>query len=169
MITVPANKSRALIRALGTGSVLLLAVNAYVYWPSNTARPNAPSPRLPVSATDDGAEQAQRSEQNHPAQPSTARPPPFAWAPVASNVYKTYMANLGRLGFPDELIREIIAADINKLYAPREDALQLKRIPHDAPMSQRRRKPMPEDIQQMIELRAIEIEKQRVLQELLGV
>jgi hypothetical protein len=73
------------------------------------------------------------------------------------------------LGFPDELIREIMVADINKLYAPREEALKLKRVPQDAPMSQRRRKPVPEDIQQMVDLREIEIEKQRVLQELLGV
>jgi hypothetical protein len=78
------------------------------------------------------------------------------------------MANLGKLGFPQELVREIITADVNKLYAPREDALKLKRVPQDAPPSERRRKPTPEDIQRMTQLRDMQIEKHGVLQELLG-
>jgi hypothetical protein len=78
------------------------------------------------------------------------------------------MANLRQLGFPQELVREIITADVNKLYAPREDALKLKRVPQDAPPSERRRKPTPEDIQRMIQLRDMQIEKHGVLQELLG-
>ena len=51
------------------------------------------------------------------------------------------MANLRAIGFPEELIRSVIIADIDKLYAPREEALKVKPVPHDAPMDQRQSYP----------------------------
>lgn len=95
--------------------------------------------------------------------------PPFEWAPIESSDYTVYMANLRHLGFPEELVREIIVADVNKLYGPREAALKPKPVPQDAPRSRRRSKPTSEDIERMVQLRDVQIEKHRVLRELLGV
>ncbi len=50
----------------------------------------------------------------------------FSWQPVESTDYKTYIANLRKLSFPEELIREIIIADIDRIYAPREEPLKME-------------------------------------------
>jgi hypothetical protein len=45
------------------------------------------------------------------------------WRSVESENYETYIANLRRIGCPEETIRDIIVADIEKLYATRRRAL----------------------------------------------
>src|SRR6185295_6891691 len=40
----------------------------------------------------------------------------FTWESVESPDYKEYIANLRSVGCPDETIRDIIIADVNKLY-----------------------------------------------------
>jgi hypothetical protein len=162
-------KSPVLIRFLATSAVLLVAANAYVYWPSTSARIDNSSSPQPVAGKGDTAEPGRTQKPRSAAPSLTTRPALLKWAPVESSDYKEYIANLRKLGFPEELIREIIIADINKLYAPREAALKPEPVPQDAPLSRRRRKPEAEDIQRMTELRDIQIEKHRVLQELLGV
>ena len=47
----------------------------------------------------------------------------FRWASVESDDYREYIANLRAIGCPEETIRDIIIADINKLYAGRIAAL----------------------------------------------
>jgi hypothetical protein len=76
---------------------------------------------------------------------------------------------LRHLGFPEELVREIIIADVNELYGPREAALKPKPVPQDASLSRRRSTPTTEDIERMVQLRDVQIEKHAILQELLGV
>ncbi|MGH8527612.1 MAG: hypothetical protein ACREXY_26380, partial [Gammaproteobacteria bacterium] len=46
--------------------------------------------------------------------------PKFHWSEVESPDYKEYIARLRGVQCPEETIRDIIVADINKLYAPRE-------------------------------------------------
>jgi hypothetical protein len=41
----------------------------------------------------------------------------FTWASLESPDYKAYIANLRAIGCPEQTIREIITADVNKLYA----------------------------------------------------
>jgi hypothetical protein len=94
--------------------------------------------------------------------------PAFSWKPIESADYKTYIANLRSLSFPEELIRELIIADVDKLYAPREDPLQWKSASYDTPLSQRRRDPTLENIENFVKLRQIKEEKQNVLDQLLG-
>jgi hypothetical protein len=48
---------------------------------------------------------------------------PFTWGDIESRNYKEYIANLQRIGCPLETIRDIIIADVNKLYAPKFKAL----------------------------------------------
>jgi len=161
-------KSAVLIRSLAVIAVLLIGANGYVYrpWPSARIDTSSAPPSDATNADTGGPGQIQKSRS--PALSQAIRPPPFKWSPVESSDYNEYMANLRELGFPQELVREIIIADVNNLYAPREDPLKPKRVPQDAPPSERRRKPTPEDIQRMTQLRDIEIEKHKVLQELLG-
>lgn len=45
------------------------------------------------------------------------------WRSIESDDYPTYIANLRAIGCPEETIRDIIVADINKLYAGRRHAL----------------------------------------------
>jgi hypothetical protein len=43
----------------------------------------------------------------------------FDWTKVESSDYKQYIANLRAIGCPEETIRDIIVADVNKLFASR--------------------------------------------------
>jgi hypothetical protein len=52
-----------------------------------------------------------------------ARPAQFDWRLVESEDYKKYIANLRAIGCPEETIRDIIIADVNKLFASRKQAL----------------------------------------------
>lgn len=58
--------------------------------------------------------------------PLTVRPriQDLDWRSVESADYATYVANLRRIGCPEETIRDIILADINQLYESRRQALQ---------------------------------------------
>lgn len=47
----------------------------------------------------------------------------FRWGSVESDDYREYIANLRAIGCPEETIRDIIIADVNKLYASRLLAL----------------------------------------------
>jgi hypothetical protein len=95
--------------------------------------------------------------------------PALTWDKMETADYKAYIANLRRVGFPEELIREIIIADVNKLYADREEPLKIPPVPQDAPLEARRRKPTVADIENLMKLRDIQMEKHLLLEQLLGV
>lgn len=48
---------------------------------------------------------------------------PLDWRSVESDDYPTYVANLRRIGCPESTIRDILIADIDKLYAQKRRAL----------------------------------------------
>jgi hypothetical protein len=48
----------------------------------------------------------------------------FGWEAVESADYKQYIANLRSIGCPDETIRDIIVADVNKLYDAKKKAVR---------------------------------------------
>lgn len=48
---------------------------------------------------------------------------PFNWQQVESEDYKTFIANLRAIGCPEETIRDIVIADVDKLFAARERAV----------------------------------------------
>lgn len=91
------------------------------------------------------------------------------WDRMESADYKAYIENLRHVGFPEELIREIIIADVNKLYAGREAPLKIPAVPEDASVAARSRTPTVEQVENLLKLREIEIEKHALLEELLGV
>jgi hypothetical protein len=87
------------------------------------------------------------------------------WASIASTDLRKYAANLRRAGCPEETINEILLAEVNRLYGPRERALKVR--PEDlAPWeeaSQRDRRGAE------MKLRDLLAEKRNLLKELTGV
>ena len=55
--------------------------------------------------------------------PDAAASPPFRWSEVESDDYRQYIANLRAVGCPEPVIRDLIAADLNQLFAPRVAAI----------------------------------------------
>lgn len=89
----------------------------------------------------------------------------FSWASLASHDLRTYAANLRRIGCPEETIKEIMIAEVNRLYAPQECALKVR--PDDiAPWeesSRRDKRGAESKLRQLLE------EKRGLLKELAGV
>ena len=90
---------------------------------------------------------------------------PFRWAEIESADYRQYVANLRTVGCPEPVIRHIVIADLNQLHASRMQAVwQARRWAywqkpeHD--------NPGPDQIRQ---LKALDEEKARLAQDLLGV
>jgi hypothetical protein len=91
------------------------------------------------------------------------------WSQVESTDYKQYVKNLRALGFPEPLVRDILIADVDKLYAVREQALKPKLVPYDAPLSQRQNLAVTEeDWNRVKALWQLRVEKQGVLEQILG-
>lgn len=57
------------------------------------------------------------------ATPSTPRAATVDWRTVESDDYKQYITNLRGIGCPEETIRDIIVADVNKMFEARRKAL----------------------------------------------
>jgi hypothetical protein len=51
---------------------------------------------------------------------------PFHWSQVESSDYPTYIANLRSVGCPEQTIHDIIAADVDSVYASRRQVLEDK-------------------------------------------
>ena len=143
-------RSAFLIWSLSVAAAALLAANAYV------RRPDAPHSAPTVQAVEDNShrpesagtkasagmkdstERNDSTEGPPPGSAASSSPPPaFEWATIESSDYKQYVGNLRAIGFPEELVRSIVIADIDKLYAPREEPLKPKPVPPDAPPAQR--------------------------------
>jgi hypothetical protein len=57
-----------------------------------------------------------------PADPAPLRPPEFRWSQIESEDYPAYITNLRTIGCPEKTIRDIILADLEKLYQSRLEA-----------------------------------------------
>lgn len=89
---------------------------------------------------------------------------PFHWSDIESTDYRQYIANLRAVGCPEQIIRDIILADVNQLFAARVRAVlnpQLKAYWQKPDF----KNPGPEQLKQLI---AIDREKGAVFQDLLG-
>ena len=148
---------------LTVSAVLLLAANFYV-----RARSGNVAAGENVAAVPQAGE---GTKQESKPQTKAVLPelPKLTWDKMESADYKAYIGNLRKVGFPEELIREIIVADVNKMYAAREEPLRTPPVPHDAPLNVRRRKPTVADVENLMKLREILIEKHELLEQLLGV
>lgn len=97
--------------------------------------------------------------------------PKFHWSEVESQDYKEYIARLRSVQCPEETIRDIIVADINKLYAPREAPFKLVvEAPEDSSGDWHADRPRRQaNFERRKQLHAIQKEKNALLKELLGI
>lgn len=85
--------------------------------------PEAPPDRPPTETEATAATPAELPTTFAP-QPASRLAQEFHWATLESTNYATYIANLRAFGVPESTVRDIIIAEINRLYQPREAQLQ---------------------------------------------
>ncbi len=100
-----------------------------------------------------------------------AATPKFHWTEVESADYKQYISRLRGVQCPEETIRDIIVADINKLYAPREAPFKLMvEAPEDSSGDWHADRPRRQaNFERRKQLHVIQREKNALLKELLGI
>src|SRR6185295_1833484 len=87
--------------------------------------PDAVAAAAAVSAPAAKPEKSETPETVAPAATEPAKPAQaFDWRMVESADYKKYIANLRSIGCPEETIRDIIIADVNKLFESRKRAIR---------------------------------------------
>lgn len=152
-------KPQTIVISLTCLALGLTAAIAYVRHPNQTtsAAPPAnmePAETLNVSVT--------------PPEPVAAIPPakPFSWRDVESEDYHAYIANLRAIGCPEQTIRDMILADVNKLFADRENPLKTK--PQATPDNPAGETP-EQRLERLRQLRTLQQEKRWVVKELLGI
>ena len=153
-------KPQQLVLILTTTALGLVAAIAYVKRPVGELS-SAPALETTALLTAEASPAA-------PAPAAVAPPPPpeFSWRQVESEDYQEYIANLRSIGCPEQTIRDIIVADVNKLYAARENALKKK--PEPGPDGAVAETPAQE-LERLRQLRAVQQEKRWVVKELLDV
>lgn len=93
----------------------------------------------------------------------------FRWQQVESKDYKSYVANLRSIGCPEETIRDIIVADVSKLYSQKRRAI----YPDSGVNEYWKKDPSwrsvtSEENEKQKAARALEKEKRDLLKDLLG-
>lgn len=118
-------RSLLLVATLGANCALAALLLRSPDAPSSSgpAAEVKPSGSWPPKAPASGARAKNQADSAIPTEPAPA-PPNFNWASVESEDFKQYIQNLRDLGVPDETIRELIRAEIAKLYRPKMLALR---------------------------------------------
>lgn len=93
----------------------------------NPAPPPPPVENIPEATTVAAPLPAQRSEKKTVTNPVAPETPAFHWAQIESDDYKEYIARLRAFGVPERTVRDIIIADVQKLYRPKLAALRPKK------------------------------------------
>jgi hypothetical protein len=94
----------------------------------------------------------------------------FRWAQLESEDYRTYVQRLRAIGCPEQTIRDIVIADVDKLLAPKVRAAGLQ--PRDLKYWEPVEHSLADDAAQreaVTRQRAVDFEKREVIRELLGV
>jgi hypothetical protein len=95
----------------------------------------------------------------------------FRWASLESTNYFDYVANLRAFGVPEETVRDIVVADVNKLYASLEAPLKAQLSSPDATRQNTtaRRAALEASLEARQKLRDLLREKNELLKALVGV
>jgi hypothetical protein len=154
-------KPKLLITCLAFLAFGLITAIACVHWFGSTA-----STSQEVKAQSSATSAEAQSSIPAPADPPAPAEPQLSWRDLESEDYHKYIANLRAFGCPEQTIRDLVIADINKLYADREKPLKSK--PQPTPDN-----PAGETDQQKLDrlqkLRALQQEKRWAVKELLGI
>jgi hypothetical protein len=146
---------------------LSLALNAALVW--NISRPRAGSfspvasehskTSIPVAET-----QATNRTVSSSRPGVTKTPPPFQWSQIESADYREYIANLRAIGCPEEMVRDIVRADLTQAYAERARAIW----PAPELSYWKKQKNVHPDPKQQKELIALSREKDEIFTQLFG-
>jgi hypothetical protein len=156
-------------RVLLTLSLLLNAgLLAAVTWLVNRPAPVAEPPVVTQVITQVVPEAAPVAAADTPPAAATIAVERFDWRQVESPDYKEYIARLRGIGCPEQTIRDIIIADVSKLYAEKRAAL------YNAPKVVRywqssETQYTRDNVKYQQAVRALEKEKTELIRELLGV
>lgn len=101
-----------------------------------------------------------------PAETQTADGKVFNWEVIESDDYMTYIDNLRRIGCPEETIKDIIKADVEKLFQQRRQEFDRSLPPTEYWKSNGLG--IGYSMEQLEEMKSLEAEKQEVLKQLLG-
>jgi|ERR1043166_3901135 hypothetical protein len=105
-----------------------LAINLLLVAALSRRSPEGPKLTEPVPAVADTAPAPKPAVETKIQTPPTIEPskPGFKWAQLESEDYTQYIARLRAFGVPERTVRDIIVADIQKLYRPKLAALRPK-------------------------------------------
>ncbi|MFN0066590.1 MAG: hypothetical protein ACKVYV_03040 [Limisphaerales bacterium] len=158
-----------------TWLILSVAVNALAVPAAWIAWSRAKAPAPAAVLTPEAAEPVMTAAPAEPPPPAKAIPAApagkaFDWRQVESSDYRRYIANLRAVGCPEETIRDIIVADVGKLFAERAKQLApaRKKFEYWKTGMNVFAEAMP-DPGQLRQRQALNQEKRALLKELLGV
>ena len=117
------NQSSLLTISIVANLALLAAIIALA---TRDPQPAPSSEQVPVAPA--GTPLQQQVAEKEPAadEASVAPAATFDWQRVESEDYRQYIANLRSIGCPEQTIRDIIVADVNKLFAERKKEASAK-------------------------------------------
>jgi hypothetical protein len=94
----------------------------------------------------------------------------FRWAQLESEDYRDYIARLRSIGCPEQTIRDLVIADVDKMFAPRMQASGVgpREMKYWQPVEQELWDGTAEQAAQR-QQRAVDYEKREVIRQLLGV
>ena len=145
--------------------VLLVVLNTAMWFIFVHRKPAAKAPPQPARAA---SEQVTVVTDTAPV--VVVRTNAFDWQQLESEDYRTYIARLRSIGCPEQTIRDIVIADLEKLMAARMQAID---GPREAPKYWKpERKELvstTEALEKMGEKQEVDFEKREIIRELLGV
>jgi len=148
---------------------VIFTLAIYFWWkPPRAAVAELPADQVDANVATSSAVVVKPTETSAVPQPPPAAATNLDWTGVESSDYKQYIANLRALGVPEEGIRALIIPDINQLYEPREAPLRAQLATDDQSPDRRRAAAANADLERLRQLRAVLMEKQANLKELLG-
>jgi len=109
------------LRLAAWGTIAIATLCAFLFLPRQARPPRQDVTTVPHQAQPTAPQNAPRQSQppivTERAQSAPAKV--FDWRTVESTDYRAYIANLRAIGCPEETIRDIIRADVNKLFESR--------------------------------------------------
>jgi hypothetical protein len=98
-----------------------------------------------------------------------AKSAPFKWAQLESEDYRTYIKRLRDIGCPEQTIRDIIIADLDKLMAPKFIALDPQEDPKYWKAEEKDLRNKDEELKKLFEKQHLDFEKREVIKDLMGI
>jgi hypothetical protein len=145
------------------GNVLLLSAGAYFLWQARVVRvqedekPEASTEQIPTGISRAAAAEVITVTND------------FRWRQLESEDYRTYIERLRSIGCPEQTIRDLVISDLDKLMAPRVEALYGRRADLQFWHSEEEELANERNYREISRAqRDIDKEKRAVIEELLG-